>query len=168
MSQQQYRRGTHPRSLANLNPWQPGQTGNPNGRRKGIVYAAEWMNAMTDWPVEKVQAVLDDPDTPITKKTAARQLLKAVGVNPDKAIPVPMTHKDEGDSADRVMDRTEGKPIQKTQVLIHDDRDLETQIDAFFVRIRRSSAAIAVRSVVYGSGGADLPAGPDRVELDSQ
>jgi hypothetical protein len=37
-----YAHGKHPNSLANLNRrWKPGQSGNPNGRPKGIKYISE-------------------------------------------------------------------------------------------------------------------------------
>ena len=31
----------HPNSLKNLRPWQPGQSGNPNGREQGVKYISE-------------------------------------------------------------------------------------------------------------------------------
>ena len=163
MAQTRYRRGTHPNSLANLAPpIQPGEVRNPKGRSAKVFYPSEWMRIMTGWKVAQLDAVLDDPKAPAGKLIAARQVRLAVETGAD--IPIAVV----GDSADRVMDRTEGRPIQKTQVQIHDDRDLETQIDAFFVRIRRLSPALAGRSGADGAGGADLPAGSDRAELDSQ
>jgi hypothetical protein len=59
------------RSLANLRPWVPGQTGNPGGRPKGIAARAR---EHTDKALETLVAALDDPDRRVAV-TAANIIL---------------------------------------------------------------------------------------------
>ena len=60
-----------PSQLANLVPWQPGQSGNPGGRPKSGVYPAEHMRGMTGMTVEEIQRIKDDPEEPAFRRIAA-------------------------------------------------------------------------------------------------
>lgn len=68
----------HPNSLANLQPWQPGQSGNPRGRPNAGASVIEWMNVMVEYNRFDLQAVIDDKEAPACKITAARRWLKAI------------------------------------------------------------------------------------------
>ena len=97
--------------------WQPGQSGNPGGRKPGVVYVSEYLATMADWSRQEVEAVLASIDTPITKRIAARRLL---GADSDDA-------RQAGADFDRIADRTEGRPYQSTTVR-HEDSQSREQV----------------------------------------
>ncbi len=109
----------HPNSLANLGPaWQPGQSGNPNGRVPiGLSYQ-EWLNVLDTHDADGVakydQAALeqirDDPTQARSKRAAAADLLDMPRTDYEKAIPM------RANSIDRVSDRTVGRPVQSVMV----------------------------------------------------
>lgn len=110
----------HPNSLANLAPaWQPGQSGNPNGRVPiGLSYQG-WLNALDthdDDGVAKydeaaLEQIRDDPTQARSKRAAAADLLDMPRTDYNKAIPL------RANSIDRVSDRTVGKAPQS--IIVH-------------------------------------------------
>lgn len=76
--------------------WPKGVSGNPAGRPSAGAHVREWINVMVGWNVAELQSVIDDPDAPSAKVTAARQWFNARMGN--------------GASVDRIFDRTEGTP----------------------------------------------------------
>ena len=87
-------------------PWQPGQSGNPAGRKAYGAYASEWMNTMAAWTETRLRQVIDNRgEEPAAKVAAAQRVLTATG--DDKAS---------GDDFDRCCDRTTGKPRAQVDV----------------------------------------------------
>ena len=109
----------HPNSIANLSPpWQPGQSGNPNGRVPiGLSYQ-EWVNALdthdangvAKYTEDELKQIRDDPKQCRAKRAAAADLLDMARTDYDKAIPL------RANVIDRICDRTVGKPIQAVHV----------------------------------------------------
>lgn len=102
---------TNPRSLSNLKPFKPGESGNPNGRPPAGLSILEWLNQMESWTREQLESVLSDTSAPVSKLAAARSWLDATvrgytqGGNPVA-----------GNDFDRILDRTIGKPAQSVDV----------------------------------------------------
>lgn len=86
------------RSLANLRPWKPGESGNAAGRTTYGASVREWLNSFADASRSELQAVIEDVDAPSAKQAAAAQALKA--------------SEGDGVAFDRCADRTEGRPMQ--------------------------------------------------------
>ena len=99
-------RGTHPNSLANLRPqpWKPGQSGNPGGRPKGVVYPVEYLKSMGGMTQEELKAVRDDPAQPINRRAAAEMALQSVDAE--------ATRKDRREAFSEIADRTTGRAHQ--------------------------------------------------------
>ena len=94
----------NPISTANLAPrWQPGQSGNPGGRPKGVVYPAEWMARLADHTRSELEAIINDDAQPISRQAAASLLLRA-GAGHIDAVNV-------------FCDRTAGKPHQSKTII---------------------------------------------------
>jgi hypothetical protein len=55
------RRGEHPRSLANLVTWQPGQTGNPGGRPKKKPITDRYLRIVETELPDEIRAAIDLP-----------------------------------------------------------------------------------------------------------
>lgn len=102
----------HRNSLANLQPYTPGKSGNPGGRPKGITYPAEWMARLVDVEPDVLRAMLDDRTTTVSKRIAILQLLDAAGASVDEDIKV----GDRRAAAADIMDRTTGKAQQTINV----------------------------------------------------
>jgi hypothetical protein len=92
--------------------WKPGQSGNPAGRPKAAGSSIrEWLNIMTDWSTRELQAVLDDPEAPSAKATAARMWKHARSDERTKSgLPIA------GPEAERICDQTAGKPRQAIEL----------------------------------------------------
>lgn len=83
-----------------LIPAVKGTTHNPNGRPAAGLTVVEQHNRMRNWPLHKLQKVIDDPDSAWAQITAARQMIQS-------AMEPPRVN---GPAYDRVMDRTLGRP----------------------------------------------------------
>ena len=78
-----YRRGHHPKSVANLRPWQPGESGNVHGRAAVGMSYREWLNLLDAGDAEgnakytdsDLEAMIDDPTQTRAKRGAAADLL---------------------------------------------------------------------------------------------
>jgi hypothetical protein len=91
--------------------WKPGQSGNSAGRPPAGAVVKEWLNVMAGWPREEVTAVMNDPAAPSAKRAAARTWLDATCQDrTSSGAPVA------GGELDRIMDRTDGKPVQNVDV----------------------------------------------------
>jgi hypothetical protein len=87
--------------------WQPGQSGNPEGRPAAGAAVKEWWNEMADWTQAEVKAALDDPTSSLAKKAAARAWLDACSADRSSSgAPIA------GTDLDRIIDHTAGKPTQ--------------------------------------------------------
>ena len=97
----------HPNSLANLRPpWKQGETPNPGGRPKGVVYPVEHLRLLADKPVEELEAIRGDRRESVSRRAAAIMVLRMVDVDPD------LQQK----AFSEVADRTSGKAVQTVQV----------------------------------------------------
>ena len=124
--EQSYSPGKHPNSLANLRPWSPGQSGCPSGQRASGAYVAEWRNAMlavnddgtARYTRADLEAVVADDAAPPAKIIAAAWILNCMRTGQNWVIgkdgePIPARMDTEpGRERERLMDRTEGKPMQ--------------------------------------------------------
>ncbi len=122
----------NPNSLKNLERgrWKPGQSGNPTGRAKGVVYPSELLDgllAMDDdgaprYTQADLEAIVEDKDAAPALVIAARWLIDGMksgerwvlGKNgelrPAALDPTPSRVRES------LADRLEGKPVQKLQV----------------------------------------------------
>lgn len=80
----------------------PGETRNPLGRPKGVRYVSELMRDYLKLPRAEVQKIAEDPNRQLAEVMAATQVLLA-GSAVDENV-------------DRVLDRTEGKPITAVEL----------------------------------------------------
>jgi hypothetical protein len=103
--------------------WRPGQSGNPLGRPKAGAAVADWLNIMSDWTQDEIEAWLADPAHPAAKRAAARTWKHATSDKVNK-VGTPIA----GDDLDRICDRTIGvpdgtvninQPKQVNVVLVH-------------------------------------------------
>ena len=118
------------RSLANLNHFQPGQSGNPRGRpAAGAVYV-EWLNGMAGKTEKEIQTIADDKTLSAHQRMAARTTLR--GLSNEYHGHIPLAAND----LDRMSDRTVGKPPQT--MLIHHSRPDDA--DALTEQIRQMLA----------------------------
>jgi hypothetical protein len=113
------------RALANLRPWQKGQSGNPKGRPTYGLVAREWANIMADMNKAELLAIIDDDEAPSAKVAAAQQVMKA--------------RNGDGQAFDRIADRTEGRPPQALTVkaVTADTRSLEERARHVLDALRR-------------------------------
>ena len=108
-----------PNSLANLTgpPY-----GAPGGGRSGRVSAGqsiiEHMNTMRDWPLLRIEAVADDAAAGCSKRQAAKSLVRSMS---DDWAKNGKPHA--ADDLDRVLDRTDGKAVQRVQVDTREVKD---------------------------------------------
>lgn len=118
-------------SLANLKSWKPGQSGNPSGRPRGMVYPSELLAgllAMNDDGTPKytksdIQAIVDSDDSAPAIVIAAQWILQAMMDGKryvlDKDGNPKLSTLDPTPSRVRVelADRQEGKPTQKIEMM---------------------------------------------------
>ena len=100
------KRGTHPNSLANLNPVQPGECRNPGGRPKGTLYIGDCLHRLLDLTAGGLQAIADDENEKQARRVAARMLLDAN--DPDPRV--------RSKAAAELIDRLEGKAVARTEL----------------------------------------------------
>ncbi len=111
----------HPNTLANLRPWQPGQSGNPAGRARGGAYISEWLNTLLivdehgtpNFTQADLKEIVADDNAAPAKVIAARRILSAMK---DGKLPRGGADPEPGRDFDRIADRIEGKPAQHIMV----------------------------------------------------
>lgn len=142
--------GTHPNSLANLAPpfGQNGDTRGAAGRPPNAgASIIEWMNTMGLWPEARIEAVADDEKAAVTKRQAAKSLLRSLNDEYAKN-----GRPFAADDLDRVLDRCHGKSVQRVAVARVDARD-PSLVRAEFM------AALAdlpeLRKALLGEGSGD-------------
>ena len=94
--------------IDNLVPWQPGQSGNPSGRRPDVVYVSEELRRMADLTVSELQTVSVD-DTETSNRRAAALLMLG---SSDPSLPPSQRVV----AFSELADRTSGKAVQSIQV----------------------------------------------------
>lgn len=116
-------RGINPKSLANLRMFQPGQSGNPTGKRKSAGWTIrEHMNSLQDLGRDDLIRILRDPGSSVAKIAAARAWLHASSEDLN-AVGTPIA----GPDLDRIFDRTEGKAKQSIELSGPDNGPIQTQ-----------------------------------------
>lgn len=96
---------------ANRVSWKPGQSGNPKGRPKAGAVIAEWYDQLAGCEREELEKIRDNPRTPVAKRAAAIEWLNASSEDRTAAgMPI------NGVSADRISDRTSGKPQSNANI----------------------------------------------------
>lgn len=85
----------------------PGEVKNPAGRPNIGASTREWFAELWHKTREEVRAVMDDESAPEGRRWAAELVLSR-----------------EGNDFDRIMDRTEGKPMQRTELTGKDGQEL--------------------------------------------
>ena len=107
--------------VANLTPWQPGQSGNPAGRARGGAYISEWLNALLimdgdgrpRYTKADLERIVADDDAAPAMVIASRRILSAMR---DGKLPRGGADPEPGRDFDRIADRIEGKPAQHIMV----------------------------------------------------
>ncbi len=107
--------------VANLTPWQPGQSGNPAGRARGGAYISEWLNTLLivdehgtpNYTQADLKEIVEDDNAAPAKVIAARRILSAMK---DGKLPRGGADPEPGRDFDRIADRIEGKPPQAVHV----------------------------------------------------
>lgn len=68
------------RALANLHPFQPGQSGNPAGRKTAGAYVKEWLNVFSESKVTEsdLRRIARDRETEWAKRAAAERMLRTL------------------------------------------------------------------------------------------
>ena len=104
-------RKMHPNSLANLaEPF--GKNGDHPGRPPNAgASIIEHINRMAMWDLSRVQAAADDPKASCSKRQAAKSLVRSMSDEFAKN-----GRPFAADDLDRVLDRTDGKPVQRVEV----------------------------------------------------
>ena len=78
-----YPPGKHPNSQANLIPWKPGFSPNPNGRPRGVMYVSEWVNILLGrdsdgnpkYGKSDLEKIVKKEDADVSKSIAAAWLI---------------------------------------------------------------------------------------------
>ena len=145
----------HPNSLANLRSWEPGQSGNPAGRKPAGLSLLEWINVMHTKTEADVQKIADDESEPVVKRVAAKAWLGALSSGWFKG-------KREGaDDLDRILDRTIGKPVQSMLIQHTQPDDPVVLAEQLRQILSQSPELCALMSGLVGAGAlppADEPA----------
>lgn len=150
----------NPNSLKNLERgrWKVGQSGNPSGRPKGVVYPSELLHgllAMDDDGTPKytradLEKIVEDENAAPALVIAARWLLDSMAdgkrwcvgkdgkLRPAALDPTPSRVRES------LADRLEGKPVQKLQVEREPARTPDELRDDLFRMLEKSPALLAV------------------------
>jgi hypothetical protein len=148
----------NPKSLSNLRPFEPGQSGNPEGRKSAGAYIKEWLNSLASLTLEEVAKVAKDKTAPAAKIIAAERILRAAeqpdladfegyatlkaarkaGLRTEAVKRLKIRKRDDGTTEreielhdragadfDRMMDQTDGKPKQTTEVTVNLPQSVE-------------------------------------------
>jgi len=92
--------------------FKPGQSGNPGGPPKNAGQSfQQHLNALAEVTEAELIIISGNADAPAVKRMAAKQLLDALS---DERLESGMPIR--GQAADRICDRTYGKPTQAVQV----------------------------------------------------
>lgn len=135
------------KSLANLRPWKPGFSPNPNGRRAGFTYVSEWINALlivkedgtSKYRKSDLEKIVAQEDPGVSKAIAAQWLLNCMKsgecfvTGKDGEILPARLDAEPGRERERLMDRTEGKPavtITHRQEPLPEITDLQERLSA--------------------------------------
>jgi len=143
-AEQARRRAARERSLSNLKPFEPGQSGNPAGRRTAGATVTEelhrLMHVRADGPaftLAEIKVIAEDPGQGVATVVAARQILAACqdgerfSVDRLGIARKTGTDPEPGRAADRIMDRTEGKPIARLAVAnVRDPAEIQDELAA--------------------------------------
>lgn len=123
------------RKLANLQPFRPGESGNPNGRQRGGAYVEEWINALLicddegqpRYSLDVIEYLANDPESAPALVIAARRILSASRdgtryevvtdrrTGERRAYPCG-TDPEPGKDFERIMNRLAGKPAQRLEI----------------------------------------------------
>jgi len=125
-----YEHGRHPNSLANLQPWKPGQSGNPTGRTTFGATYREWVcefareddNGVSTYSLGDLRTIAtapDDADVSAPKRLAATDMLQALEGGRQRHA-----------AADRLFDRSEGRPAQTVSATFRRGEDGGVDSDA--------------------------------------
>ena len=102
----------HRNSLAAIEPYRfrAGQSGNPGGRAKGVVFPAEYLGSLVGMTSDELEVIRDDTGEPASKRMAAGMILDGL----DGSIS-PRTRRE---AVAEVMDRTTGKAQQPHRIQV--------------------------------------------------
>ncbi len=84
------------RQLANLKPFRPGQSGNPNGRPKKIQTVAQLAEDNSEKALKKLIKLIDDTNSKVALAAAQAVLDRAMG-KPKQSLDVGTTKKNAAD-----------------------------------------------------------------------
>jgi hypothetical protein len=105
-------RSENPASLNNLrDPWPPGTSGNPAGRKAAGLSVREWMNTLATKTRAEVLEITKDSTAPVAKLMAARNWLD--GTCEDRAksgVPISAS------VSEMICDQTAGRPAQAIEL----------------------------------------------------
>ncbi len=100
----------NPNSLANLQMWKPGQSGNPKGMEPGVGRGRELAQQYTQEAVERlVKVVRDEGAPPAADVAAANSLLDRAWGRPDQSVSI-----DRGQSLLSILDELERRRELRT------------------------------------------------------
>ena len=149
----------HPNSLANLAPPFASGPDNPQWERTSIGSSIiKGMNQMSSWPQERIRALADDESAPINKRLAAKSLVRSMS---DDWAKNGKPHA--ADDLDRVLDRTDGRAVQRVQVNTVETKDPDAlrlellALVAAHPALLDSLRALGVGAVLGEGGGAPNP-----------
>jgi len=128
--------------------WKKGESGNPAGRPPAGLSWLESVNLMAGWPESRVKLVASDRKASIAHRAAAKDLLRwcAAGKRGDTVG---------SNVADRILDRTVGKPLHRTE---HIEAKVEIRLDfASLFEVDRQYNGQEVLELISSALAATLP-----------
>jgi hypothetical protein len=103
--------------------FQPGESGNPGGNRTAGAWVAEHLNALVsacergNLTAQDITRIRNDESESWARRTAAKLLLNALSEDEQAQGKL-----DPGKDLDRIMDRTQGRAVQRAEVHIDTPR----------------------------------------------